>query len=310
MSPLSVTAPAGLEPLAPLIGERFEPCAHGDMSRWLAALEALPDLEVEEVVLGDTVCVRGPATPARCAALEQALRTLHPWRKGPFELFGVAIDTEWRSDWKWQRVVAHLDDLSGRRVLDVGSGNGYFGWRMLAAGAAEVVGVDPTLVFCLQHQAVNRYLQNPRNHVLPVRFEEMPDAQFDTVFSMGVIYHRRDPLEHAQRLFRHTRPGGQVVLESLVVREPQALRPRGRYARMRNVWVVPTVPVMSQWLSDAGFQDVHAVDVTPTTALEQRSTAWMTFQSLAAALDPVRPDRTIEGHPAPVRAVVTARKPV
>lgn len=302
--------PTGCEALAPLIAERLAPGAHGDMPRWLAALQALPDLPVETASLGDTVTFDGPVSAAQRQGLVDALQALHPWRKGPFRLFGVDIDTEWRSDWKWRRVAPGLAPLDGHRVLDVGSGNGYFGWRMLEAGAAEVVGVDPTIVFCLQHRAVNHYARSNANHVLPVRFEELPDLQFDTVFSMGVIYHRRDPEEHAARLLRHTRPGGQVVLESLVVAGPEALRPEGRYARMRNVHVVPTAAQLSEWLTTAGFQDATLISEVPTTTEEQRSTDWMRFQSLADSLEPGCPERTVEGYPAPRRAVVVARKPV
>jgi tRNA (mo5U34)-methyltransferase len=248
--------------------------------------------------------------PRQRRQLEAALRDLHPWRKGPFRLFGVHIDSEWRSDWKWRRVAPHLASLQGHRVLDVGCGNGYFGWRMLAAGAAEVFGVDPTLVFCMQHRAINHYVGSSANHVLPLRFEELPDMTFDSVFSMGVIYHRRDPAEHAARLFRHTAPGGQVVVESLIVDAADSLRPSGRYARMRNVHEIPTAELLQVWLASAGFVDLRLVDTTRTSTAEQRRTAWMHFQSLAQALDPEHPQRTVEGHPAPLRAVLTGRKPV
>lgn len=304
---------ADLEALAPLIAARLSPTGHGDMPRWLAALAALPDLRAERVELGDLVTAEGSVTAPQQALLHAALMQLHPWRKGPFSLFGVHVDSEWRSDWKWQRLSPHLAPLGGQRVLDVGCGNGYFGWRMLAAGARQVVGVDPTLLFCLQHQAVNGYLA-PRigaaaNQVLPVRFEELPAATFDSVFSMGVIYHRRDPLEHTQRLFRHTCPGGQVVLESLVVEGPEPLCAPDRYARMRNVWNVPTAALLASWLEQAGFVDVRLVDVTRTSLDEQRATPWMRFESLAQALA-ADAGSTVEGHPPPVRAIALGRKPV
>lgn len=307
-----MSLPAGFEPLAATIAARVSDEAHGDLPRWRAALDALPDLTASAIELTDTVTVRGVVSEAERTRLEAALAELHPWRKGPFSVFGVHIDTEWRSDWKWQRVAPHLRRLDGHRVLDVGCGNGYFGWRMLGAGAREVVGVDPTLVFCLQHQALTRYLPGQRNHVLPLRLEDLdtlPEpAVFDTVFSMGVIYHRRDPADHAARLFRHTRPGGQVVLESLVVDADEPLEPPGRYARMRNVHVVPTSGRMMQWLSEAGFAEPRLVDVSTTTVCEQRATGWMRFESLASALDPTDPERTVEGHPAPRRAVVVAER--
>ena len=300
--------------LARQVSERFAPDTHGDMPRWQVALARLPDLAVCGRSMGDRVTVHGQATADQRTNLVEAFRALHPWRKGPFSLFGVDIDTEWRSDWKWQRVRPHLAPLTGKRVLDVGCGNGYFGWRMLEAGADLVVGVDPTLVFCLQHQAVNHYMASTLNWVLPLRFEALPQPDqtggFDTVFSMGVVYHRRDPEAHVRALFEHTRPGGQVVLESLVVENGGPLAPSGRYARMRNVHLIPDANRMLGWLSAAGFLEPQIVDVTPTSVEEQRSTAWMAFESLAEALDPVNPDLTVEGHPRPVRAIALARKGV
>lgn len=302
--------PPGLAPVAGLIRSRLADAAHGDMPRWRAALDALPQLTATTTRLSDTVSVGGPVTAAQRETLRDALAGLHPWRKGPFELFGVAIDSEWRSDWKWQRVAPHLADLTGARVLDVGCGNGYFGWRMLGAGAREVLGVDPTLLFCMQHQAVRRYVQGA-NQVLPLRFEELPAAlTVDAVFSMGVVYHRRDPLDHVRRLYRHLRPGGQLVIESLIVQGTTPLAPAGRYARMRNVHLLPTPQVLADWLVEAGFTAVRVADVCVTRIAEQRSTGWMRFESLAEALDPAEPSRTVEGHPAPCRAIVVARKPV
>lgn len=291
---------------------------HGDTPRWMAALAALPDLTPEDVVLADRVTARGSITPEAGQTLREALAGLHPWRKGPFELFGVHVDTEWRSDLKWRRIAPALGRLDGQRVLDVGSGNGYFGWRLLEAGAAEVIGVDPAVLFYLQHRAISFYLQRLgpfANHLLPLPFEALPALPFDLVLSMGVVYHRPDPVEHLARLYRSTRPGGRLLLESLVVTEGEPLYPAqakeggGRYARMRNVHVVPSLPLLHRWLSDAGYEAVRTVDVSPTTVAEQRSTRWMRFESLAESLDPGDPGRTAEGYPAPVRAALLAVRP-
>jgi tRNA (mo5U34)-methyltransferase len=295
--------------LAQRISARFEKAAHGDMARWHSALASLPDLRVEQVRLDATVEIEGSATAVELEAMTTALQAFHPWRKGPFQLFGLLIDTEWRSDWKWQRLEPHLPELTGARVLDVGCGNGYFGWRLLGAGAERVIGIDPTLLFCMQHQAIAHYIDDHRNVVLPLRFEELPPTPFDLVLSMGVVYHRRDPVAHVRALADCLRPGGQLVLESLVVTEgPDIIAPE-RYARMRNVHAVPTLASLAAYAERAGLTDVRVVDVTPTSTSEQRRTAWMTFESLGEALDPDHPDRTIEGWQAPVRAIVLARKP-
>ncbi|MEM7097403.1 MAG: tRNA 5-methoxyuridine(34)/uridine 5-oxyacetic acid(34) synthase CmoB [Pseudomonadota bacterium] len=293
-------------PLA-LAERRFSTDHHGDFQKWQNALEALPSVYAPcEVNIGDTVTVTLPENTAT-AGLADTLQLLHPWRKGPFQIDSTFIDTEWRSDWKWHR----LSTLSfGGRILDIGSGNGYFGWRMLAAGADEVIGVDPTLLFCMQHAAINHFIQSDQNWVLPLGIEEIPlTTSFDMVFSMGVLYHRRAPDQHIDKLFKLCAPQGTTVVESLVSPDSDNLVPEGRYARMRNVWCVPSVDQIQQWMSNAGFQDVHLLDVSPTNIQEQRTTQWMRFESLAQALDPVNSRLTIEGYPAPIRAVVVGYRP-
>ena len=223
-----------------------------------------------------------------------------------------SIDTEWRSDWKWQRVAPHLSDLRGRRVLDVGCGSGYHGWRMAGAGAAQVLGIDPTVLFLMQYLAVKRFTPETPFWFAPLRMEELPAglAAFDTVFSMGVLYHRRSPLDHLLELRDALRPGGELVLETLVVEgdERAVLMPEGRYAAMRNVFFLPSTEHLAVWLRRCGFDRVRCVDECVTTVDEQRATDWMRFQSLPDFLDPDDPTRSREGYPAPRRAVMIARK--
>lgn len=278
---------------------------HGDMHGWLDTLEKLPagdgftELDKSAPVLGK---------PAKDLALvHKYLQKLHPWRKGPLELAGVFVDTEWRSDWKWQRLAPHLD-LEGHAVLDIGCGNGYFGLRMLGAGAELVLGIDPTLVFVMQWLAMNKLCPDLKNFVLPIGIEDLSGdiRAFDSVFSMGVLYHRKDAVGHLRHIKQFTHPGGQIVLETLVLEGEgkSFLAPPGRYARMRNVHAVPSLDGLLEWLQQAGMNDVQILDVNRTSTDEQRSTDWMTFESLADCLDPDNPSLTIEGHPAPVRAAL------
>lgn len=286
----------------------------GDLPRWRAAISALPSLETEVVNL-DTVAITasGTVNAEKLMELETALRGLHPWRKGPYSLFGVNIDTEWRSDFKWDRLAHAIDSLEGRRVLDVGCGSGYHCWRMKGAGAAEVIGIDPTPLFVLQFKAIQRYLNIDTVHVLPLALEQLPPKlkAFDTTFSMGVLYHRRSPIDHLMDLRDTLVSGGQLVLETLVVEgdEDTVFVPPDRYARMGNVWFLPSPAALTKWISKAGFVDVTLVDVDQTTVAEQRSTDWMTFYSLSNFLDSADHNKTVEGHPAPMRAIVTARLP-
>ena len=298
------------------ISRGLSPTRYGDLPRWLQVLADLPDLVPDRFALDRGrvgASTEAGIDPGAVESLRQTLLGLHPWRKGPFELFGVHVDTEWRSDWKWDRLADSIDDLAGRRVLDVGCGSGYHCWRMLGAGAAEVIGIDPTPLFVVQYWALQKYLQRDEVWVLPVGIEQLPAKLqvFDTAFSMGVLYHRRSPMDHLLELRDCLRPGGQLVLETLVIEggPGDTLVPEGRYARMGNVWFLPSCDTLLGWLRKLGYRDVQLVDVTATSTKEQRSTQWMHFQSLADFLDPADSSKSIEGYPAPRRAIVTARAP-
>ena len=279
--------------LEPLLMERVSESAHGDFPRWQAVLDRL-----------------GEADDAEFTDL---LLQLAPWRKGPFDIRGVKIDAEWRSDLKWDRVRNRIAPLQDRAVLDVGCGNGYYSLRMFDSGARVVIGIDPTLLYVMQFLAVTIDRRDIPVHVLPVRLQELPDARraFDTTFSMGVLYHQRAPVDHLRQLKGTLRQGGQLVLETIFVpgEESYACTPEDRYARMKNVWLLPTIAELTTWMSRSGYRDIEVVDESITTTDEQRSTHWMTFESLAEALDPDDPTRTVEGWPAPRRVVVTATAP-
>jgi len=288
---------------------------HGQFKQWTNAVEFLPEMQPYRLDLLHSVTAESetPLSPGQIKRIDTLLRNLMPWRKGPFSLYGVDIDTEWRSDWKWERVLPHLSDLSGRTILDVGCGSGYHLWRMVGAGAHLAVGIDPTQLFLCQFEAVRKLLGgDQRAHLLPLGIEQLPALHaFDTVFSMGVLYHRRSPLEHLWQLKDQLVSEGELVLETLVVEgdERTVLIPGDRYAQMRNVYFIPSALALKNWLEKCGFVDVRIVDVCQTTTEEQRRTDWMITESLAEFLDPNDPSKTVEGYPAPLRAVLIAKKP-
>ncbi len=289
---------------------------HGDSGRWTQALDALPSVQPSRVELSSARLVIGDEADLQGAlsALEfrAQLEAFIPWRKGPFELFGVGIDTEWRCDLKWARLEKAISPLAGRRVLDVGSGNGYYAYRMAGAGAKQVLGIDPHVPYVAQFLLLQRYLAEVAVDVLPITLDDFPErcGAFDTVFSMGVLYHRRSPIDHLLQLRDCLRSGGELVLETLFVEgdEGYSLIPQGSYARMRGIWFVPSIATLSAWISKAGFDEVRVVDESVTTTEEQRATAWMPYESLADSLDPNDNSRCIEGHPAPRRVVIVATK--
>lgn len=305
-----------LEQIPAQITSGLDEKRYGDLPRWQSVLAQLPDWPTSDYDLNQaaiTINTTKPLTTAQQNDFKQQLKGLHPWRKGPFNLLGIEIDTEWRSDWKWDRLIDHIQPLTGKKVLDIGCGSGYHCWRMRGAGADLVIGIDPTPLFIVQFFTLQKYIQDHRVTVLPMGIEQLPKKLgfFDTVFSMGVLYHRRSPFDHLVELRDSLATGGELVLETLVIEgeEGEVLVPEGRYARMGNVWFLPSCPTMMLWLKKAGFNDIKLADVTDTSIQEQRSTEWMTFHSLEQFLDPDDHRKSVEGYPAPRRAIFTAKAP-
>ncbi|MFV9997302.1 MAG: tRNA 5-methoxyuridine(34)/uridine 5-oxyacetic acid(34) synthase CmoB [Arsenophonus endosymbiont of Dermacentor nuttalli] len=287
---------------------------HGQFKGWQKIVQNLPTMTPSQLDLKTAVIAKNkhPLCSKDKQRIKQLLTSLMPWRKGPFSLYDINIDSEWRSDWKWQRILPYLSLLTDKLILDVGCGNGYHMWRMVGEGAKSVIGIDPTQLFLCQFEAVRKLIGNDqRAHLLPLGIEQLPTlAAFDMVFSMGVLYHRRSPLEHLYQLKNQLVSGGELVLESLVIEgdEKQCLIPNKRYAQMRNVYFIPSAKMLKIWLQKCGFCDVHIVNQTATTTQEQRKTAWMATKSLADFLDPNNNQLTVEGYPAPLRATLVAKK--
>lgn len=286
---------------------------HGDYDKWQKAYNNLPCVEPSMINLESSVITIGTSQDInnQTEDLTETLKTFHPWRKGPFELFGVAIDTEWRSDLKWDRIVPHLPDLSGKSILDIGCGNGYHCLRIAAHNPRAVIGVDPFLLYVMQFEVINRFAGCENVALLPLGIENLPHdcPCMDIVLSMGVLYHRREPMEHLRHIKKLLAPNGTAVVETLIIDTPEnnVLKPSGRYAKMRNVFEIPSPSTLIRWLEQTGFNDIEIVDITPTTTQEQRKTGWMIFESLEDFLDPSDRSKTIEGYPAPVRAIVICK---
>lgn len=298
------------------IEHNFQFLKHGDLVKWQDALTTLAQLSIKNLSyqLSDTIQIGKPEdlNTDEKVLLEKSLQNLCPWRKGPFNFFGLTIDTEWRSDWKWQRLQNKITPLRNKKVLDVGCGSGYHLWRMREAGAEFVLGIDPSLLFWQQFLSVKNFLAQEPVYYLPLRSEDLPEklSAFDTVFSMGVLYHRRSPLDHLIELRNVLVPNGELVLETLIIESEgqNVLLPSDRYAMMRNVFFLPSIELLIRWLERCGFIDIKVLDINQTSCEEQRVTEWVKAQSLKDFLNPNDHNLTIEGYPAPLRACLSAKK--
>jgi len=299
-----------------VVREKRESLDHGkgNFLKFKTVLENIPDFVPSKIDHNGKAIVVGDETDISMAEkknLHGKLAQVCPWRKGPFTLFGVDIDSEWQSWMKWDRLLPHLPNLKGRRILDIGSSNGYYMFRMAAKDPLFVLGLEPQSSFYYQYLIIQKFLCQEKVFCLPIPHDQLPkmDQYFDLVFCMGVLYHRKSPIDMLRDIHDSLKKGGEIVLENLVIdsKENICLFPKDRYGKMRNVFFIPDLLTMESWLERAGFDHIRCVDVIKTTSEEQRKTDWIQTESLKDFLDPKNPDKTIEGYPAPVRAIFIAK---
>jgi len=282
---------------------------NGNIPKWSQAIDTIDVLPKGKVALKQPyISIHQDGIDSEL--LMEALRKLIPWRKGPFMFNELSLESEWNGDMKWQRITKYIKPLKNKRVLDVGAGNGYFTLRMAMEGSKRALGIEPFLLFNYQFRAIKSMIESPLNAILlPVKLEDMPKKPiFDTVFSMGVLYHQRDHMAHLSQLHEMMAPDAELVIETLVVEDPEdyILVPNCRYAQMRNVYSIPSIKTLKSWLNDANFNNIRVVDVSKTTISEQRKTPWIgeNGASLEDFLNPLDDSLTIEGYPAPTRVII------
>ena len=250
--------------------------------------------------------------PAEREKLMTALKVLMPWRKGPFDYYGIDVDAEWRSNLKWDRVAPWLPDLKNKKICDVGCNNEYYMYRMLPQDPWFVLGIDPMVRYFYHHRLNRKFYRDPRLNfdLLGVDDLELFPRFFDVIFFMGIIYHRRNPLQTMETLAQAMRPGGTLILESSGIPgdEPYCLFPEGRYMQAPGYWFLPTASALVNMLNRSGFHKVEVFDNFKLETHEQRQTDWAVFYSLEQFLDPDDPSKTTEGYPAPTRIYIRAVK--
>ncbi|MDA3785629.1 MAG: tRNA 5-methoxyuridine(34)/uridine 5-oxyacetic acid(34) synthase CmoB [Deltaproteobacteria bacterium] len=256
---------------------------------------------------GDVVTIgrADEISPAEQQKVAAALKGFMPWRKGPFSIFGVDIDAEWRSNRKWERLLPVLPDLRDKVIADVGSNNGYYMFRMQHHNPRLVVGFEPYLHHYFTFRMLNGFAGCPNLELEPLGVEDMGlfTASFDVVFLMGILYHRISPVECLKEIKKAMTPGGTLIVETQAIpgQEPVALFPAGRYAKAPGTYFVPTGACTRNWMMRAGFKEVEIFCSHPMDSSEQRRTEWMDFESYDDFIDPHHPHLTVEGYPAPLR---------
>jgi len=242
----------------------------------------------------------------------EVMRNFMPWRKGPFDLFGITIDAEWRSERKWNRLRAALPDLKDKVVADIGSNNGYYLFRMAAHEPKLALGFEPHLHHHFTFKTLNSLAGqgNLKSEMLGVEQIGLFENCFDVIFMMGILYHRISPIEVLRETLKALHPGGTLIIESQAIPgdEPVALFPEKTYAKVPGTYFVPTGACLINWLTRTGFVDVELFCSHPMDSNEQRRTDWMDFESYDDFIDRTDSALTVEGYPAPIRVFIKARK--
>jgi tRNA (mo5U34)-methyltransferase len=263
---------------------------------------------------GDVVRIgrAGDLNSAEQRLVHEVLLGFKPWRKGPFSVFGIDIDAEWRSERKWQRLVPELPELAGKVVADIGCNNGYYMFRMAAHRPEFVLGFEPYLQHYYAFLMLNAFAgqNNLQVELLGIEHLGLFPGCFDVIFCLGILYHRPSPLDALQDLLTALKPGGTLLLESQAIpgTEPVALFPERTYAKVPGTWFVPTASCLHNWLVRSGFREVRLFCEHSMSCEEQRQTPWMDFESYQDFIDKHDPTRTIEGYPAPRRVFFKATK--
>lgn len=242
--------------------------------------------------------------------LNAVAKELIPWRKGPFKINTLEINSEWNSAIKYNMLAPHLE-LENKLVGDIGCNNGYYMFRLLEKNPKQIIGFDPMPLCFLQYQFMQFFVQDSRLSFELLGIEELEYFvnAFDVLLCLGVLYHRKSPLDSIKLIFNALKKGGEAIFDCLIIDgdDEIALCPKGRYAKMPNVYFIPTLRTFKNWLLECGFKEVLHIATLKTALDEQRKTAWSSKESLEDFLDSSG-EKTIEGYPAPKRAYLKVWK--
>ncbi len=275
------------------------------------AIKNLPHYDNVEVGLGDKVTVNiSSLSDSEATQIKETALLMKPWRKGPFQINNLFIDSEWQSQIKYNLLEPHFN-LKDKIVGDIGCNNGYYLFRMLSHEPTKLIGFDPSAIYYSQFQFINHFIHsNIVYELLGVEHVEFYEHKFDVLFCLGVLYHRSDPVAMLKSLFKGLNKGGELILDTFMIdgEDEMCLTPKDRYSKIPNIYFVPTVNALINWCTRAGFESVEVLETMVTEPNEQRKTEWIDTQSLEDFLDPNDPTKTVEGYPAPKRVYIKARK--
>lgn len=259
-----------------------------------------------KVDFGDVISV--DSSDVDLATLESLLKDLKPWRKGPFKICSIDIESEWNSFIKFNLIKNYLN-INNKIVADIGCNNGYYAFKMLPLNPKKIYAFEPSAFCKMQFDLLNAFIKSDICFEL-LGLEDLInyDVKFDVIVCLGVIYHRTNPIDCLKILKHSLNKNGEILLDTLIVESSDeiVLSPLV-YAKMKNVYFIPSISAFKNWLIRAGFRDIRLIATKQTTSKEQRKTSWISGESLEDFLDKNDANKTIEGYQAPIRAYFSAK---
>lgn len=262
--------------------------------------------ESSKITLDDIITIE--TKNANQSQIIDIAHKLKPWRKGPFDICGTLIDSEWNSAIKYNIIKNHLN-IKNKTIADIGCNNGYYMFRMLKLNPKVIIGFDPSAHCFNQFHFINHFINsNIKFELLGIEDLMHYDIKFDVILCLGVLYHRTNPIDCIKILKQSLNKNGELILDCLIIdsNEPIVLSPL-RYAKMKNAYFIPSIRALKNWLIRGGFSDIEIIATKQTNLNEQRKTDWINGESLDDFLDKNDPTKTIEGYQAPNRIYLKAK---
>jgi tRNA (cmo5U34)-methyltransferase len=224
------------------------------LNDFCSTLLSLPALSTEtnnlHIRIGDVIEIgkKADITIEQYEKIFHCVKELKPWKKGPFQIFDIYIDSEWRSDFKWNRIESSLlcdphtqqvipiesnhniknskrnlnshnefnrISLCDKVIADVGCANGYFMYRMLSHNPKLVLGIDPNIKSFLEFQFFQKFtnFSNLKFEILQIEHLDLLPNFFDVIFCLGVLYHVSDPIAMLKKLFISMKTGSELIVD-------------------------------------------------------------------------------------------------